>query len=316
MRAILVAVVGIGVATAYAQATRVAPVVSITSKVSKTKTESTLTVAIVSSKLMGAYADDIHRCVRERFGNKAKAGTLKLVFGVEPDGKTIGVVAASYDKKLDRCIAERARAWTFDPPRDKADKPIATSFVFEFALAPLPSSRSGNDNVQLEVEESTRFADALFADEVGSDDEMMSRRKPGADLGGQLRAVGDGKKVTYGGGGGGPHGRISVASKAGLDSTTLTPDSVLAKIQSAYMTGLRRCYRTALKSNATAKGKLQMSFTVDTTGRTSGVIAKSFDASLDTCVKNMMHHWRFPAPKAGAKDATARFEFALSFVPD
>lgn len=113
-----------------------------------------------------------------------------------------------------------------------------------------------------------------------------------------------------------PSGRIAVASKAALDASTLSAETVLAKIQSAYMAGLKRCYKTQLKSNPTLRGKLRMTFTVEATGTTSNVIAKSFDAALDACVKAMIENWRFPSPKSGDQPTTARFDYALALTPD
>ncbi len=333
MKALLVVVAV--VSSASAEGVREEPVVAIKTKVSKAKTESSLTVDQVSATLQLSYVEHIQRCYRDRFGKKPKAsasGTMKLVFGVEPDGRTIGVVVASFDKKLDACVAGRARSWTFTPPKDKADKPIATSFVYEFTLAALPAAKpTGSDNVVMSEEEAAAHATMLTGAEV--EPPLDSTRRPGASLGQQLEDVkNSGREVTVGGAGGrggrvtpvrgsattpdAPSGRIAVASKAALDASTLSAETVLAKIQSAYMAGLKRCYKTQLKSNPTLRGKLRMTFTVEATGTTSNVIAKSFDAALDACVKAMIENWRFPSPKSGDQPTTARFDYALALTPD
>ena len=335
MRALLVVVAV--VSSASADVIREEPVVAIKTKVSKTKTESSLTVDAVSATLQLSYVEHIQRCYRDRFGKKPKAsasGTMKLVFGVEPDGKTIGVVVASFDKKLDACVVGRARSWTFTPPKDKADKPIATSFVYEFALTPLPAEKpptkaGGTDNVVMSEEEAAAHAGMLYGGEV--EPPLDSTRRPGASLGQQLEDVKNHQVVVGGSAGRGgrvttapnststpdaPSGRIAVASKASLDSTTLSADTVLAKIQSVYMAGLKRCYKTQLKSNPTLQGKLRMSFTVEATGKTSNVTAKSSAPALDACVKGMIEGWRFPNPKSGDQPTTARFDYALALTPD
>jgi hypothetical protein len=53
-----------------------------------------------------------------------------------------------------------------------------------------------------------------------------------------------------------PSGRMSVADKQSFDESTLTPDLVLAKIQSAYMAGLKRCYKEFLNKDASARSSV------------------------------------------------------------
>ena len=314
MRAVVVCLV-IG-SSAQADVKREPPVVSIQTKVSKAKTESTLTVEQVSAKVQQSYVGHIERCYRDRFGLRpTTSGELRLAFGVEPNGKTIGVVVAGFDKKLAACVAERARTWTFTPPRDKAEQPVSTSFVLEYTLTAL-ASPAPKPRAPLE-DEAARYAEMLTSEgehEVGD----MERRTPGSDLGSQLRDVGP---VTGGGASGrgsrsGPSGRITVTSKRALDATTLTASAMLSKVQGAYMAGLKRCYVKVLATNPTLKGNVQLAFTVDATGKMWNTSVTSFHTTLDTCVKAASDAWRFAPPTSGGKAATARFELSLSLVPE
>jgi hypothetical protein len=182
----------------------------------------------------------------------------------------------------------------------------------------------------------------------------MSKRRPGADLGQQIADVREGgKTVSVGGGsgrgsrgngdarvgtgkgpgiggagdiasaGGGkaeehaPAGRISVADKQTFDESSLTPDVVLAKIQSAYMAGLKRCYKEYLKKDASARGKVTLQLTVNETGRTVKGAAHGFAAEVDECITGQMASWRFPVPKDKDGEATeASFAITLQLVPD
>jgi len=182
----------------------------------------------------------------------------------------------------------------------------------------------------------------------------MNKRAPGADLGAQINEVREGgQKVAVGGGagrgsrgdgdartgtghgpnidggggiqsaGGGkgeehaPTGRISVADKQTFDESTLTPDIVLAKIQSAYMAGLKRCYKEYLKKDASARGKVTLSLTINETGRTTKSAAHGFAGEVDSCIGNLMPGWRFPIPKDKEGDPTeASFAITLQLVPD
>jgi hypothetical protein len=204
-------------------------------------------------------------------------------------------------------------------------------------------------------EEAARFADLMTGEgSNGTSEGDMSARRPGAELGAQINDVREGgQAVRVGGGAGrtsrgdgdarvgtghgpaiagpggtesagggksqekGPSGRISVSDKVANDETTLTPDAVLAKIQSAYMSGLKRCYKEYLKKDASARGKVTLSLTVNETGRTTKGNAHGFAGEVDECIGNLMGSWRFPIPHDKDGDATeASFSLTLQLVPD
>jgi hypothetical protein len=204
-------------------------------------------------------------------------------------------------------------------------------------------------------EEAIAFANALTGDgESGDDLGGMAHRAPGSDLGTEIADVRDsGKQVGIGGGtgrgtrgdgdprvgtgrgpgvggptgpvsaGGGkgeektPGGRISVSDKEGDPGTDLSPDDVMRKIQSAYMAGLKRCYKEHLKTDPTARGGVQLTFTVNETGRTVSGKAKGFASEVDNCITGQMNSWRFTAPKDDDGEATeATFSIKLQLVPD
>jgi hypothetical protein len=187
--------------------------------------------------------------------------------------------------------------------------------------------------------EAERFADLLAGEGTSSSTGDMSRRVRGADLGAQIDAARDsGRTVVIGGGaarGGGdlrvgtgigpstlpppssgPTGRVSVSSKAGMDEATLTPDIVLAKIQVAYMAGIKRCYLEALKKDATAKGAVKLRFTVNATGRTIDPTVTGVSPELESCMSGQMTSWRFPIPHDKDGEATtATFAIGLAVDP-
>lgn len=223
--------------------------------------------------------------------------------------------------------------------------------------APERGDNAGNkaDQVALQEQEAAKFADLLTGEGVnGTSEGDMSKRRPGAELGAQINEVRDsGQAVKVGGGagrasrgdgqirvgtgsgpniqgpggtesaGGGktqekaPSGRISVADKQSFDESTLTPDIVLAKIQSAYMAGLKRCYKDYLKKDASARGKVTLQLTINETGRTVKGSANGFAGEIDECISNLMTGWRFPIPKDKDGEATeASFAISLQLVPD
>jgi hypothetical protein len=204
-------------------------------------------------------------------------------------------------------------------------------------------------------EEAARYAAALAADgeSEGGVDGAMGKTAPGGDLDKQIKETREsGANVKIGGGGdrgtrgdgdprtgtgkgpkvegpGGPtsskddktekvpKGRIQVASKKGFDDTTLSPDAVLSRIQSVYMSGLKRCQKDLLKSDPTARARVELSFTVNESGRTTSPSAKSDHASLNSCIKGLMAGWTFPAPKDSDGEKTeASFAITLALQPE
>ncbi len=249
-------------------------------------------------------------------------------------------------------VAAGSAAGSAAPEVKKPDKPSPTRPSTE---KPNDGGRSAADTVAMQEEEAKKFADLLTGEGTeGTSEGDMSKRRPGADLGQQITDVKEGgKQVAIGGGagrgtrgdgdprvgtgsgpkidgptgpesaGGGkttekaPTGRINVSDKQSFDESTLTPDIVLSKIQSAYMAGLKRCYKTYLAKDASARGKVTLSLTINETGRTTSSGAKGFAGEVDACIEGLMGSWRFPIPKDKDGEATeASFAITLQLVPD
>ena len=215
--------------------------------------------------------------------------------------------------------------------------------------------RKSTDSVAMSEDDAEAFANKLTADGPnGTAVGDISKRAPGADLDKQIAAVREGNKtVAVGGGAGrgsrgdgdprvgtgggpkikgpgglepagggkvaekGPAGRISVSNKQAFDESSLTPDIVLAKIQSVYMAGLKRCYKQYLNKDASARGKVTLSLTVSATGNTVNGRANGFASEVDACISAQMGGWRFPIPKDKDQEPTdASFAITLQLVPD
>ncbi len=198
------------------------------------------------------------------------------------------------------------------------------------------------DSVSMSEADAARIADMLTAMSPADWTEGdMSKRRPNADLGRQFDdggrtveivggrgARGDGSPRVGTGAGtkidGGvkavdprPPGRVSVSNKQAFDESTLTPDAVLSKIQSAYMAGIKRCYKSYLTKDASARGKVRLTITVNESGRSISSKATGFASEIDDCVTGLMASWTFPPPKDRDGDATdASFSIDLTLVPD
>lgn len=111
-------------------------------------------------------------------------------------------------------------------------------------------------------------------------------------------------------------GNVSNATVEALDESTLSADTVAAKVDHEYLTEIRRCYAAELAKDATARGKVSMSFTIDERGHVFGLKPHSFTNELDTCISNTTKSWVFPIPKDADGDATdAMFQLSLQMLP-
>jgi outer membrane biosynthesis protein TonB len=143
-------------------------------------------------------------------------------------------------------------------------------------------------------------------------------RNPGGGLDAQLARVQAGAgaaPAAEGGAASMPVGRITVASKRALVESSLTAAMLLSKIQSGYMTGLKRCYRQRLAADPEAKGSVKIRLSVEPTGRTTGIEVTAFHPDLERCTKQSMQNWRFPVAKgADGEPILATFELALEYA--
>lgn len=218
-------------------------------------------------------------------------------------------------------------------PRPRVDRPVET------------------DAASLQ-EEAARYAAALAA--AGESDDgigEMDDTAPGGDLAKQMKeAQASNAKVELGGNGergprddgaprdgtadepviGGPDGpkktqktetspkaRIDLSRPKGFDETTLSPESVRKRILEVYMTGLQRCQRDLLLDDPTARARVDLSFTVNASGRTTSPDARSELAKLDRCIEQRMAGWTFPAPEDEDGEKTeASFGITLALQPE
>lgn len=144
---------------------------------------------------------------------------------------------------------------------------------------------------------------------------------PGGDLNAQIGKVREnieGAEPTANGSAARtPAGRITVASKRALVDSSLTADVLLSKILSAYMAGLKRCYKQRLAADPAAKGSVQIRLSVEPTGRTTEILVTSFHPDHESCAKGLIQSWRFPVAKSpDGEPVVAAFELTLDHAAE
>jgi hypothetical protein len=99
-------------------------------------------------------------------------------------------------------------------------------------------------------------------------------------------------------------------------STTLTPDSLIERISTAYMAGLKRCYRKALANDATLSGKVALTFSVDERGHVVDPEVSGITSDVDSCIAAQMASWHFSAPRDHSGNPTeVNFHLSLALQP-
>jgi hypothetical protein len=96
------------------------------------------------------------------------------------------------------------------------------------------------------------------------------------------------------------------------------PDKVRAKISTAYVSGLKSCYRRVLcERGPEAQGTVTLQFDVTESGRTEHAKVTAFDDTLSACMQARAMSWRFDAPKDRDGTATtATFAVNLKLTPE
>ena len=238
-------------------------------------------------------------------------------------------------------------------PPDDAEPGVSTQPTpVDSAQRPRHSRPVETDAATLQ-EEAARYAAALAA--AGESDDgiaKMGNMAPGGDLEDQIEETRDANaRVELGGNGergpreddaprkgtvdepdlDGPDGptttdkdpektpthRIEISKPKGFDETTLSPESVRKRILDVYMTGLQRCQKDLLLDDPSARARVDLSFTVNASGRTTSPDAKSDNKKLDLCIEQRMTGWTFPAPEDEDGEKTeASFGVTLALQPE
>jgi hypothetical protein len=113
-----------------------------------------------------------------------------------------------------------------------------------------------------------------------------------------------------------PAPTVAITSKSAQDKSSLSAAAVAAKLNTAYLPGVRRCYAELLKRKPAARGAIELDFIVNAVGKLAEPKAKTADDALATCVRTQMDDWRFPIPQSEyGEPRTARFTITVKLAP-
>ncbi|HEY4177835.1 MAG TPA: hypothetical protein VGM90_13405 [Kofleriaceae bacterium] len=287
---------------------------------------------------------EVGRCYDDRLETApALKATFRLSIEVDANGAVATATATGVDDEFSACATKWVRGQTMGT-WDDAFKPAkltgAYSFTWDLGGDPVNDRtgelatgrkqkqiRDGDMVAMMRINraDTAKLADLLSGD--GSDREGdMSVRRPGADLGSQVTTqrpsvaiggyrTGDARTGTLGSGRG-PSGpapapvpepasvSVRLVNATATDAPPAYAEVVNARISSAYMTGLKRCYRTALTTDARAKGALLIRFTVNEVGRATNASATGIAPSVGACASALLAGWTFSIPRDADGEAT------------
>jgi len=135
--------------------------------------------------------------------------------------------------------------------------------------------------------------------------------------------LGAGRAVAGGGeniGGGGTvvverriSGNASLGSGDAEGGEGTLDASRVAGVLRGQLGGIRSCYERALRNNPTLSGRLDLRFTIGTSGRVTSANASGLSAApeVGSCVVGRVRGLVFPAPEGGSVD----FSFPFNFAP-
>jgi len=188
--------------------------------------------------------------------------------------------------------AMKPRSATETPPAATAS-PATSDVPAQGGDASPPLS---HDEPSAESDDGPRYADLLTGEGLNEDAEEPHKSSPPGSISLSIS--------------------IPISRKQALDRSTLTAEMVVAKVQTAYFAGIKRCYKEFLKSQATARGKVDLELTVNQAGRTVNARARGFASEVDDCITAMMGQWRFPIPKdKGGDPVDTSFRITLQLAP-
>jgi hypothetical protein len=297
------------------------------------------------ASIRGTFSDRIDRRLAVIIGASllAHIGIAAYAWSTDLETPPLGIstVAASYEQVTDITIPDEAP----QPAQPGTATPVAP--VQTPAPIVRPTHVTASHPPSLHDDDALRMASILTgADETPRGPGAMHERQPGADLDKQLEdashhhvAIGNtdhtsrtDDRAHIGVTSNNPIAddptltrtdptyrtedrtiRISLMKPKADQTSTLTPDLVLDKIQGAYMTGLQRCYRKGLVGDASLTGRVSISFTVDSHGALTDPEATGLTSQVDACISAQMQAWRFPFPRDKDGEPTeASFHVALA----
>jgi len=127
-------------------------------------------------------------------------------------------------------------------------------------------------------------------------------------VGGERKAVSTGRKVEKA-----PTGNLKMSAPSEAVGTGSLSRADIEKTVTRRAGALKSCYESELKKDNTLKGKIEVQFTIQPSGRVSAARVTTNTMSspaVGACIVAQIQRWRFPQPSGG--DVTIKYPFVFT----
>ncbi len=127
-------------------------------------------------------------------------------------------------------------------------------------------------------------------------------------VGGERKVVTTGRKVEKR-----PTGKLKMSAPSEAIGTGTLSRADIEKTVTRRAGALKSCYESELKKDNTLKGKIEVQFTIQPSGRvsTARVTANTMNSTaVGSCIVAQIQRWRFPQPSGG--DVTIKYPFVFT----
>jgi hypothetical protein len=305
-------------------ADRIDPILAIVLAISVLLHFAVALVALQHDRTVYGKHDQLFReFAQDTFTDKVIVTEVEMATGTATDATATGTEPTPRREPRDR---GKSNGSSSEEPGAPDDARIAEA-INRSALVSAITGDSGTGSRYSPMDEIDGGAELLKSIEhaVGKDFSTIGGRgdrRPRGEGSGKIGSGRGGEVGDVGRGGEGVGGkteekvsRTSFTDVVDLTQTTLDPDAVAKIIRSRYLQGIKRCHERLLKQSPSARGRVQLRFTVGPTGGVTRSTVKGFDPTVDSCIHDLTLKWRFGAPKEDGKPTSADFEVPLILEP-
>jgi hypothetical protein len=306
-------------------ADRIDPILAIVMAISVLIHFAIALFALQHDKTVYSKNDQLFReFAQDTFTDKVIVTEVEMAAGTATEATATGTEPTARDKPRDRSKNNGSAGEEPDAP-DTADIAEAINNSALIAAITGDASSGGRYSPMSEIDGASTLNDAI-KDARGKDFSTIGNAGGRRPRDGGTGRIGTGRggevgEVGRGGEGVGPKAeeKVSRPNLGQIDDfidTTLDPETVAKIIRSRYLQGIKRCHERLLKQSPSAKGRVQVRFTVGPTGGVTKSSVKGFDPTVDACIHELTLRWRFGAPKDDdGKPTSAEFQIPLILEP-
>lgn len=257
--------------------------------------------ATVATKLERTYLAGIKRChLQERKARADEVVSRRLVFSVDQKG-AVTWGTTTFGKAAHACVVKAAKGWKLGVPQEADGAPAVAAFIVDIDFGSATALQASVLAALMTAEPASSSGLVGRAAENGLRDAVPTQLNGGLSAGGIPQTA---------------NPLVRIHDAQAFDASDLAANVVRNKVATAYLAGIRRCYKTRLAAAPNIYGRVVLSFTVNEKGLAVTTGARGFDGEVDSCIAESMKSWRFPIPHdSDGAPTIADFTLSLELSP-